>query len=258
MKVVSFINEKGGACKTTLAVNLAAYISLKRGSRILLADLDSQGHAGKTLGVRVHEVETSIHELLKNPRQKIEKGILPTKIKNLDLICSNKRLADLPIEIGRERDRELRLLQLARKVEALGYDYLFIDSPPSLGLVTTNILVASTHVVVPVALTYLGLDGCAEVVGSINATRERVADCRAELALVVPTLYRPTRLAGEIVGKLAEYFPEQISKTILGYNVRIDEAQSYGQTIWEYDPEGKGAKMLAGLGVELYNRVLRH
>jgi chromosome partitioning protein len=257
MKIVSFINEKGGTCKTTLTVNLAAYVALKRNKRILLIDLDSQGHAGKSLGVRVHGVETTIYELLKNPRLQPESGIIPTNIKGLDLICSNKRLADLPIDLARFRDRELRLWQVMRKLEPLGYDYIFIDSPPSLGLITTNILVASTHVVVPVALTYLALDGCAEVVGSIKATHDRVEECQAELAMVIPTLYRSTRLANEIVAKLVEYFPDRISKTILGYNVRIDEAQSFGQTIWEYDPDGKGAKMLAGLGVEIFNRVLR-
>lgn len=257
MKVVSFINEKGGTCKTTFAVNFAAYYALKRNKKVLLIDMDSQGHSGKSLGVRVHEVENTIYDLMTNTRLSVEKTIAPTAYENLDLLCANKKLSYLPEELSGKTDRNLRLYKIIKKVKNLGYDYIFIDSPPSAGLVTSNILVASTDVVVPVALTYLALDGCAEVAGSIRHTRETIKEAECKLGMVVPTLYRKTKLANEIVKKLSEYFPDRLSKTILGYNVKIDEAQSFGQTIWEYDAKGKGSLMLEALAVELYNKVLR-
>lgn len=257
MRVVSFINEKGGTCKTTFAVNIAAYFAGRRGKKVLLIDGDSQGHAGKSLGLRVHQAEYTIYDLLMRPRLGSGRAILQTEVENLDLICSNKRLASFPEDVAGFKDRELRLYKLVQKIEASKYDYVFIDAPPSVGLLTTNILAASTDVVVPVALTYLALDGCAEVVGSIRMVRERIPEAQPKLGLVIPTLYRKTRLANEIVAKLMEYFPDRISKTVMGFNVRIDEAQSFGQTVFQYEPKGRGAQMIEALAIELYNKVLR-
>ncbi|RJO67772.1 MAG: ParA family protein [Myxococcales bacterium] len=256
MRVVSFINEKGGTCKTTFAVNIAAYYALKRKKKVLLIDVDSQGHAGKSLGFPVREIERTAYDLLMRKGDPMA-AVLHSRIENLDIVCANKRLADFPEAAARFADRELRLLRALEALAPRGYDYAIIDSPPSAGLATTNILAASTDVVVPVALTYLAMDGCAEVVNSIARVRDRIREARPTLAMVIPTLYRPTKLANEIVATLATYFPDKISKTVMGFNVKIDEAQSHGQTIWEYEPEGKGALALEALAVELYNKALR-
>ncbi len=255
MKVISFINEKGGTCKTTFAVNFAAYMALKKKKNVLLVDLDSQGHAGKSLGLAVHDLDYDIFDVLTDSSLDPGDAVVETNIPRLHLLGSNKRLADFPETVAGQADREL-LLQKALKKVSRRYDVAFIDSPPSVGLVTSNVLTASTDVVVPVALTYLALDGCAEVVRSIAQVRERHKSARTELKMVIPTLYRPTRLANEIVAKLAHHFPDRISKTILGFNVKLDEAQSFGQTIWEYDPNGKGAVMMAAMAEELYKRTL--
>lgn len=255
MRIVPFFNEKGGTSKTTFAVNLAAFISMKRKKRILLIDLDSQGHAGKSLGVAVREAKITAFEFLTRKNFDPQAAILPTHIKNLDIICANKRMADFSLSAARMPDRALRLKKALARLN--GYDCIFIDSPPSVGLVTTNILVAATDVVIPVALTYLALDGCAEVIQSITNIREKYPEAKPELAMIIPTFYRQTKLANEIVSKIAEHFPAKISKTILGFNVRIDEAQSFGKTIWEYEPNGRGARMLGALAVELYNRILK-
>lgn len=257
MKVISFINEKGGTCKTTFAVNFAAYYAIKRNKKVLLVDMDSQGHSGKSLGVHVHQVEQTIYDLMLDSRLDVKSAISETEHENLHLLCSNKNLSYLPEKLAGKNNRHLKLYNIVKKAEALGYDYVFIDSPPSVGLITNNILIASTDVVVPVALTYLALDGCAEVVGSIQHTRETVKEAECQLGMVIPTLYRNTKLANEIVKKLVEYFPDKISKTILGYNVKIDEAQSFGKTIWQYDENGKGSRMMEALAIELYNKVLR-
>ena len=258
MKVISFINEKGGTGKTTLAVNLAAYYALKRGKKVLLVDLDSQGQAGKSLGVAVRDAELTIFELLTHTSLDPRQAVQPTRIKKLDILCSNKRLSDLPERLARHPDRALRLRNCLMRLDPGSYDYIVIDSPPSLGLVTTNILAVSTDLVVPVALTYLSLDGCAEVLQSMETIRTTYPESTVKLGLVVPTMYRNTRLANEIVAKLAQYFPDRLSKTVLGFNVKIDEAQSFGKTIWEYEPEGRGALMLESVAVELFNKVLRY
>ncbi len=256
MKVVSFINEKGGTCKTTFTVNFASFFALKK-KKILILDLDSQSHAGKSLGVPVAELDRTILDLLLHPEMDPKDAIVETRIEGLHIVCSQKNLSEFSQRAANKKDKELRLLQVVQRIGKLGYDYVFIDSPPSAGLVTTNILVASTDVVVPVALTYLALDGCAEVVRSIRGIRETFPEARPKLGMVIPALYRQTRLANEIVAKLAEHFPTEISKTIAGFNVRIDEAQSFGQTIWEYDPDGKGALILRALASELYNKILK-
>lgn len=257
MKVVSFINEKGGTSKTTFAVNFAAYFAHKRGRRVLLLDLDSQGHAGKSLGLPVNDLEHTAFDLLTRPGFDPRSAAQATRIPGLTAICANRRMAEFPEAVARAADRETRLVRALRRLPPQTYDYVFIDSPPSWGLIATNILAASGDVIVPVALTYLALDGCAEIVRSIRTVSERVPEARPRLSMVIPTLYRPTRLANEIAAKLVEHFGDRVSKTILGFNVKIDEAQSFGKTIWEYEPEGRAAAMLETLAVELYNKVLR-
>jgi len=258
MKVVSFINEKGGTCKTTLAVNLGAYFALHKKKRVLLIDMDSQGHVGKSLGLDVRNAPITVFELLTDKTVSVADTLMSTRIENLDIIAANKRLADFPQVVARRADNT-RLL--SKRIEELAagsekYDFVFIDAPPSLGLITRNIIAASDSVVLPVALTYLSMDGCAEVVATINQVRRDENLENPELGLVVPTLYRPTNLANAIIVKLNTYFPEQLSKIVVSYNVQIDEAQSFGQTVWEYAPNSRGAAMLEKLALELYRKVL--
>lgn len=257
MKTVAFINEKGGTGKTTLCVNVAAYFALKRGKKVAVIDLDAQGHAGKALGLPVRSLSRTTLDFLTDPGSDLDALLQPTTVPRLWVIAANKRLADFPQTAGAGREAETLLARACRRLKDRGFDCLFIDAPPSAGLVSTNVLVASEEVIVPVALTYLALDGCAEVILSIRRVRETHPEARTRLGLVVPTMYRPTNLANEIVAKLMGYFPDRVSKTVLGFNVRIDEAQSHGQTIWQYEPQGKGALMLHALAVEIHNRVLK-
>ena len=253
MRRIAFVNEKGGTCKTTLAVNLASFLA-GRGRRVLLVDLDTQGHAGKSLGIDVREVEKTTLDLLLDPALPVEDVVLATGVENLDLVPANKALADFPIAVAYDRERELRL---ARRLDALSdkYDYAVIDAPPSAGLFITSALIAATDVVIPVATTYLALDGCAEVAGTIERLRSEHGREDLRIAMVVPTLYRKTALADEVIRKLGDYFPEQLSKTVLSSSVHLDEAQGHGETIWTYAPGSKGAKMMRALGVELLERL---
>lgn len=252
MRRIAFINEKGGTCKTTLAVNLAAWLA-RQGRRTLLVDLDTQGHAGKSLGLDVRGLKPSIYELLLDPSLPMDAVVHATDTENLSLIPANKSLADYPLAVAYDRERDLRL---KRRIDALEgqFDYVIFDAPPSAGLLTTSAMLAATEIVVPVATTYLALDGCAEISSTLERLRAEYDRPELAISMVVPTLYRKTALADEIVRKIKAYFPRQAAETVFGYSVHIDEAQSHGRTIWDYAPRSRGATMLKALGQELVAR----
>jgi chromosome partitioning protein len=254
MRRIAFINEKGGTCKTTLCVNVAARLAA-RGQRVLIADMDTQGHAGKSLGVDVRGLSPTIHDWLLDYTIRFEDVVRPTAIPGLDLLPANKDLAAFPVAVAPASDRADRLERRLDELATEGrYDAALVDAPPSQSLVTENVLRGAREVVAPVALTYLALDGCAEIIQSLDRLRaERGA--APVLALVVPTLYRKTQLADEILAKLRERFPGELSRTVLGWSVKVDEAQSHGQTIFEYAPRSSGAAALGAIGDELLARA---
>lgn len=248
MRRIAFINEKGGSCKTTLSVNTAAYIA-HHGKRVLLVDMDPQGQAGKCLGFYVREMSPTVYDLLMDADLTAPTVIRPSHIEGLDVLVSNKTLADFPVAVAAEGDRERKLANKLAGIE--GYDYIIYDSPPSMGLINTNVMLACEEIVVPVNLTYLALDGCAEIVESVDRMRDQFKKQRLEIILVVPTLYRPTKMADEIIRKLKSHFPGRTARTVIGYNVKIDEAQSFGKSIWEYAGWSRGAQMLESLAKEI-------
>jgi len=252
MRRVAFINEKGGTCKTTLCVNMAAWLARSRGKRVLVCDLDTQGHAGKSLGVDVRGLSPTIREWL-DGRVSFEAVVRPTPVAGLDLVPANKELAQFPVAAAADPDRAGRLAARLREVPAGSYDLVFLDAPPSLSLITENVLRAATELVVPVALTYLALDGAAEILESLARLREERGEAPA-ITLVVPALYRKTQLADEILEILRRRFPREVAATVLGWAVKIDEAQSHGRTIFEYAPASSAAHMLAALADELLSR----
>ncbi len=254
MRRVAFINEKGGTCKTTLCVNIGAWLAAEKGLRVLVADLDTQGHAGKSLGLDVRGLSPTIRDLLLDPSLPVARVARPTAVAGLDVLPANKDLAAFPVEAASHADRADKLAELVSRIPGGSYDLVLFDSPPSVSLVTENVMRAAGELVIPVALTYLALDGCAEILQSLEALRIERGDA-PDLAMVVPTLYRKTQLAGEILEKLRQRFPREISRTVLGYSVKIDEAQSHGRTIFEYAPRSSGAAALAALAAELLERA---
>ncbi len=255
MRRVAFINEKGGSCKTTLCVNVAAWLATARGLRVLVADLDTQGHVGKSIGVDVRGLSPTIHEWLLGEAP-FEAVVRPTPVPGLDLLPANKALAGLPVALAAAPDRATRLRTRLEAVPAGRYDAVLIDSPPSRSLVTENVLTAAQSIVVPVALTYLALDGCAEILESLADLRAARGEA-PELALVVPALYRKTQLADEILAKLGERFPRELSETVLGWAVKVDEAQSHGRTVFEHAPRSPGAVALAHIADEILVKAVR-
>jgi chromosome partitioning protein len=240
---IAFINEKGGTCKTTLSVNVAAYFAQKRGMKVLLVDMDTQGHAGKSVGLDVRSIRPNVFHLLSDRSVRFEDVVQSTAIPNLSVLPSYKEMSELPVAIASDPRRVFRLAERLDSPEVRAFDVVVFDSPPSMGLTTQNILAAATEVVVPVALTYLSLDGCAEVAETVRTVAEEHHRPDLRVTLVVPTLYRKTAMADEILAKLRNYFPERCA-TPLGMNVKLDEAQSHGKTIWEYSPSSKGATMI--------------
>ncbi len=252
MRRIAFINEKGGTCKTTLAVNVAAYFARQKSMKVLLIDLDTQGHAGKSLGVDVRTVQPNVFHLLSDPKVRLADCVQPTAVENLSVIPSYKEMSEFPVAVAHRPDRVRLLAERLASEEARGYDAVLFDAPPSMGLTTLNILVAATEVVVPVGLTYLSLDGCAEVVKTVQEVAEKHDRPDLRVTKVVPTLYRKTALADEILSRLKAYFPKELAQTPLGFNVKIDEAQSHGQTIWEYAQSSRGAQMLSAIAEEIH------
>jgi chromosome partitioning protein len=252
---IALLNEKGGSCKTTLTVNVGSYLAIFRRKRVLLIDLDSQGQIGKALGIDVRHAPRTTLDLLCDPTCDPLEAIVRTRIGGLDVVVANKDLGEFPLRVASDPDRERKLAQRMPAFD--GYDYVFLDSPPSQGLTTLNILLAAREIVVPVNLSYFALDGCAEVVESIARVRERYGRDDLELTLVVPTLYRNTNLANEILERLRQHFPRTVSRQVLGFNVKIDEAQSHAQTIWEYAPSSPGAQMIEAIAREIERRSPR-
>ena len=246
MRRIAFINEKGGTCKTTLCVNVAARLAA-RGRRVLVADLDTQGHAAKSLGVDPRRLSPTVHEWLLGTAP-FATVVRPTAIPGLDLLPANKDLSAWPALAGPAGDGVLR--RRLDELPAGTYDAVLVDSPPSRSLVTDNILAAAGELVIPVALTYLALDGCAEILESVERLRtERGSAPR--LTLAVATLHRRTQLAEEILAKLRERLGPALSTTVLGWSVKVDEAQSHGQTVFEWAPRSSGARALAAIADEI-------
>jgi len=252
-----------------LVANLGAYLALERGRRVLAIDMDPQGQLGKVLGIDVRAVRRSAIDLLLDEMLDesasldeapfgTDAGALPrlrSRIAGLDLVVANKSLAlyassEGPLE---ERTRVLRHnLESARETRA--YDLVLMDAPPSFGTLTLNVLRAATEVVIPVPLTFLALDGCAELLRTIQTVRSQYGNPGLRVSMVIPTFYRKTRMAQEVLDRLSDRFPKELCQTVLGFHVKVDEAQSRGLSLFEYAPKDKGARAMAAVAEELLMR----
>ncbi len=249
-RVICIVNQKGGVGKTTTAVNLGAYLA-RSGKRVLLVDLDPQANATSGLGIDHKKLERGIYEVLVTPTT-MRDVITPTQIDDYHVAPATLALAGASVELVPLEGREFLLQQnLAEVVE--DYDYIIIDSPPSLGLLTINGLVAADEVLIPVQSEYYALEGLSQLVETIDLVKENL---RPELSVlgVVVTMYDPQyRLSGAVLEELYKYFPHsQIFRSVIPRNVRLAEAPSYGQTILHYDPRSPGAKAYRKLADEIH------
>lgn len=253
---IAVINEKGGSCKTTLASSVGHYLAREHGKRVLLIDLDPQGQLGKVLGIDVSAARRTALDLLldaligEDTRPSLP--VVRARHPNLDLVPSNKSLALFSAEVS-DPDREYLCLRTAL-ARIRGYDFVFFDAPPSFGPITLNALLAATEILLPVPLTYLALDGAAELSRTVDMVRKRFDHPELRITQVVPTFARRTRMAREILEKLRLHFPTELSKSVLGYSVLIDEAQSRSRTIFEHAPRSRVAGLLCDVAEELLAR----
>ena len=237
-KIISIANQKGGVGKTTTTVNLGTILA-KKGKKVLLIDADPQGNATSGLGVEKN-VEFSLYDVLVNETE-IETTIQDTMIKNLKVCPSNINLAGAEVELVSMMSREQRLKEKLEEIKDL-FDYILIDCPPSLGLITLNSFTASDSVLIPVQCEYYALEGLGQLLNTINLVKKHLnKDIQIEGALL--TMYDiRTNLSNQVVKEVKKYFGGKVYKTVIPRNVRLSEAPSYGMPITEYDPRSKGAK----------------
>lgn len=237
-KVVAIANQKGGVGKTTTSVNLSTILA-KRGKKVLMIDADPQGNGTSGLGLD-KDVNFSVYDVLVNDVE-IDNTVQQTKIKNLDVCPSNINLAGAEVELVSMMSREQRLKEKIDNQKDK-YDYIIIDCPPSLGLITLNAFTAANSVLIPVQCEYYALEGLGQLLNTINLVKKHLNEnLEVEGALLTMFDIR-TNLSNQVVKEVNKYFENKVYKTVIPRNVKLSEAPSYGMPISVYDPKSKGAK----------------
>ncbi|MDO9066635.1 MAG: AAA family ATPase [Chloroflexota bacterium] len=250
-RILAITNQKGGVGKTTTAINLAACL-VERGKRVLLVDTDPQANASSGLGFDKANIRRSVYDALINGMP-LEQVVLLTNRVGLDLAPAAGALAGAEVELVSMSRREYRLEQALAPLRSR-YDYVLLDCPPSLGLLTLNALVAADGVLVPIQCEYLSLEGLSRLIDTVRLVRESL-NPRLRLAGIVMTMFDPrTNLSTQVVQDVAKHFPKEIFKTIVPRSIRLSEAPSYGRTILEYDAGSRGAQAYRALAEELVGR----
>ena len=249
-KVISIANQKGGVGKTTTSVNISAILA-KKGKKVLLIDTDPQGNATSGLGVeKSHEI--SIYDVLIGEIE-MKEAVQESQIKNLKVCPSNINLAGAEVELVSMISREYRLKEKLEEYKEQ-YDYIVIDCPPSLGLITLNAFTASDSVLIPVQCEYYALEGLGQLINTINLVKKHL-NKELEIEGAVLTMYDArTNLSNQVVKEVKKYFDDRVYKTVIPRNVRLSEAPSYGMPITVYDPRSKGAKCYEKLVKEILKK----
>jgi len=251
MRRISIVNQKGGVGKTTTAINLSAALAVAE-KHVLLVDADAQTNATSGLGIDSRELELSTYEVLNEPGR-VREAIRPTAVKFLDIIPASLDLAGLEIELV---DTELRASRLREAVALLDsqYDYIIMDAPPSLGLLTVNALVAAEGVLIPVQCEYYSLEGIGKLLDTLNRVRFSL-NPGLEIFGVLLTMYDVrTNLSEQVAEEVRKYFQDKVFDTVIPRNVRLAEAPSFGQTILHYDINSRGAQAYLELASEVIGR----
>ena len=250
-KIISLVNQKGGVGKTTTAINLATYLAAA-GKFVLLVDLDPQGNASSGLGIDVMNLEKSLyHSLVMGLHPK--EVIFQLDNERHHIMPSNQQLAGAAVELTGVEQREYRLYNLLREIRG-DYDFIIIDSPPSLGLLTVNGLVASDEVIIPVQAEYFALEGLGQLLQTIELVRENLQPNLKIGGAVITMFDRRNRLAHGVVKEVRAHFPGHVFDSIIPRTVRLAEAPSFGKSIMNFDALNKGARAYKAFANEVIAR----
>ena len=247
-KIIAVVNQKGGVGKTTTTINVAAQLA-SSGKSVLLVDLDPQGNATSGLGIPKDQTVT-MYEIMCHGA-KLPTAVLETNVAQLSVAPSNTNLAGAEIELVERDKREFVLQEVLQMAD---YDYIIIDCPPSLGLLTINALTAATSVLMPVQAEYYALEGLSQLLNTVQAVKHST-NPNLELLGVVLTMYdKRTSLSEQVRDEVKKFFGDNLFKTVIPRNIRLAEAPSYGRTIFEHDKWSKGARAYKALTKEIINR----
>ncbi len=249
-KIIAITNQKGGVGKTTTAVSVAAQLA-GAGKSVLLIDLDPQGNATSGLGITKENMGATSYDVLCSGMP-LADAVQQTRIKGMYLLPANAHLAGAEVELVGVTQREF---QLRQALAPATYDYTIIDCPPSLGLLTVNALTAASDVLIPVQAEYYALEGLGQLLNTIQHVRQGL-NTQLELFGVVVTMYdKRTSLSDQVLAEIKNYFGDKLFRTVIPRNVRLAEAPSFGQTIFEHDRWSKGARAYKQLTKEVVRRA---
>lgn len=249
--IISVVNQKGGVGKTTTALNLAAFLAFA-GKFILLVDLDPQANATSGVGIDHKTLPAGVYEGLVGSHS-MRNLIHPTDHEGLSILPATQALAGASVELVNAEEREHFLRKALLEVRN-DYDYIFIDNPPSLGMLTINGLVAADSVLIPVQAEYFALEGLSQLLNTVNLVRDNIKPDLDVMGAIITMYDGRTRLSKEVLEELYRYFPDKIFRSVIPRSIRLAEAPSFGKTILGYDPASKAAKAYERLAREFLLR----
>lgn len=247
-RVMAIANQKGGVGKTTTAVNLSACLAML-GKRVLLVDIDPQGNTTSGMGINKADVRYCIYDVLINDVA-IEEAVLPSSVENLSVLPATIQLAGAEIELVPTISREVRLRRAVQSMRSK-YDYIVIDCPPSLGLLTVNALTAADSVLIPIQCEYYALEGLSQLLNTIRLVQKHLNTSLEVQGVVLTMLDARTNLGLQVIEDVKKFFRDKVYQTVIPRNVRLSEAPSHGQSIVEYDPKSRGAETYMDLAKEV-------
>lgn len=250
-RVIAIMNQKGGVGKSTTAVNLAAALGEKK-YKVLVVDFDPQGNATSGFGIDKNEIELSIYDAILNDADPAQ-VVYGTSNPYVSMLPATIQLAGAEIELVSVMAREMRLKEAVDQVKD-DYDFVFIDCPPSLGILTMNALAASKELLIPIQCEYYALEGVTKLLESMKMVKTRLNPHLDVLGILMTMYDARTSLSKQVVSEVGDYFGEQMFKTVIPRNVRLSEAPSFGMSIFEYDDHSKGAKAYRELAKEVIAR----